>query len=85
MFMMKGALALFISLAIGYGLCVVANKQKKGLLQTVGYTLGAAVITLSLLYGALESTVKMCMMDKSCGHFKDMKDCKMNFMKAHHK
>jgi len=60
MFMMKGALALFISLAIGYALCILANKQKKGLLQTVGYTLGTAIITLSLLYSVLDSCSLMC-------------------------
>ena len=60
MFMVKGALALFISLAIGYVLCILASKQKKGLLQTVGYTLGAAIITLSLLYSVLESCDTMC-------------------------
>ena len=60
MFMMKGALALFISLAIGYVLCILANKQKKGLLQTVGYTLGTAIIALSLLYSVLDSCATMC-------------------------
>ncbi len=59
MFMMKGALALFMSLAIGYILCVLANKQKKGLLQTVGYTFGTAIIVLSLLYSALDSCAMM--------------------------
>lgn len=60
MFMMKGALTLFVSLAIGYGMCVLANKQKKGLLQTVGYALGSAIIALSLLYGILDSKAMMC-------------------------
>ena len=59
MFMMKGALALFISLAIGYVLCILANKQKKGLLQTVGYALGAAIIALSLLYSVADSCAMM--------------------------
>ena len=31
MLMMKGALALFMSLAIGYVLCILADKQKKGI------------------------------------------------------
>ena len=60
MLMMKGALALFMSLAIGYVLCILANKQKKGLLQTVGYTLGTAVIVLSLLYGVSDNCGMMC-------------------------
>jgi hypothetical protein len=60
MFMMKGALILFMSLAIGYVLCILANKQKKGLLQTVGYTLGTVIIVLSLLYSVLDSRAIMC-------------------------
>jgi len=60
MFMMKGALALFIALAIGYVLCILADKQKKGLLQTLGYTLGTAILVLSLLYSALDSCSMMC-------------------------
>jgi hypothetical protein len=59
MFMMRGALVLFVSLAIGYVLCVLANKQKKGLLQTVGYTLGTAIMVLSLLYSVLDSCPMM--------------------------
>jgi|GEM_PF-2212898 hypothetical protein len=73
MFMMKGALALFISLAIGYVLCILANKQKKGLLQTVGYTLGASIIALSLLYSAMDSGAIMCHKDKKWGGCKGMK------------
>ena len=60
MFMMKGALALFVSLALGYALCIVANKQKKGLLQTLGYTLGASIIALSLLYSVADNCSMMC-------------------------
>jgi len=59
MFMMKGALALFMSLAIGYVLCILADKQKKGILQIVGYTLGAAIIALSLLYSVSDSCMMM--------------------------
>jgi hypothetical protein len=69
MFMMKGALVLFMSLAIGYVLCILANKQKKGLLQTVGYTLGSTIIALSLLSSVLDSGAMMCGSDKmGCGH-----------------
>ena len=52
--LMKGMFILFMSLGIGYGLCVVAKKQE-GLLKTVGYTLGIAILVLSLIYGLLAS------------------------------
>ena len=73
MFMMKGALALFVSLAIGYALCILANKQKKGLLQMVGYTLGTAIIALSLLYSVMDSCSMMCGKGKMWRGHKDMK------------
>lgn len=73
MFMMKGALALFVSLAIGYVLCILANKQKKGLLQTVGYTLGTAIMVLSLLYSVLDSCATMCSKGKMRYGHKGMK------------
>ena len=60
MFMMKGALVLFMSLAIGYVLLILADKQKKGILRTVGYTLGAAIIILSLVYSVTDSSAMMC-------------------------
>ena len=82
MFMMKGALALFISLAIGYVLCILANKQKKGLLQTVGYTLGTAIIVLSLLYSFSDSRATMRGKGKMWHGYKGMK-CKAGmFMKG---
>ena len=73
MVMMKGALALFMSLAIGYVLCILANKQKKGLLQTVGYTLGTAIIVLSLLYSVADSCAMMCKKGKMWHGDKGMK------------
>ena len=82
MFMMKGALALFISLAIGYVLCILADKQKKGLLQTVGYTLGAAIMVLSLLYSALDSHAMMCSKDNMWHGYKGMKHNAGMFMKG---
>lgn len=67
MYLMKGAFMLFLSLGIGYVLCVLAEKQK-GLLRTLGYTLGIAIIVLSLTASAVESSVKFCPMSKfSCG------------------
>ena len=82
MFMMKGALALFMSLAIGYVLCILASKQKKGLLQTIGYTLGTAIIVLSLLYSALDSCAMMCGKNKIQRGYKGMKCNAGMFMKG---
>ena len=82
MFMMKGALVLFMSLAIGYALCILANKQKKGLLQTVGYTLGTAIIALSLLYSVLDSCTMICGKDKMWHGYKGMKCNAGMFMKG---
>ena len=82
MFMMKGALALFMSLAMGYVLCILANKQKKGLLQTVGYTLGTAIIALSLLYSVLDSCSMMCKKSKMWQGYKGMKCDAGMFMKG---
>ena len=79
---MKGALALFMSLAIGYVLCILANKQKKGLLQTVGYTLGTAIIVLSLLYSALDNCSMMCGKGKVWRGPKGMKCNAGMFMKG---
>ena len=79
---MKGALALFMSLAIGYALCILANKQKKGLLQTVGYTLGTAIIVLSLLYSFLDSCDMMCGKSKMLHGYKGMKHNAGMFVKG---
>jgi len=68
MIMMKGAFCFFMSLAIGYVLCILGNKQKKGLLQTTGYALGIGIITMSLLYGVLDGNT-MCKKGKVwCGN-----------------
>ena len=82
MVMMRGALALFISLAIGYVLCVLANKQKKGVLQTLGYTLGAAIIALSLLYSVSDSCMMMSKKGKMWRGHKSMKCNTGMFMKG---
>jgi len=70
--MMKGVLALFMSLAIGYVLCILAAKQK-GLLRTVGYTLGTAMIILSLLCSAIGNYTMTCMKGKYAKKSKAMK------------
>ena len=82
MFMMKGALALFMSLAIGYVLCILADKQKKGLLQTVGYTLGTAIIVLSLLYSFLDNCAMTYGKDKMWRGSKGVKCNAGMFMKG---
>ncbi|MCX5686999.1 MAG: hypothetical protein NTW09_06055 [Candidatus Omnitrophica bacterium] len=51
---MHSAFMLFLSLGLGYALCVLAAKQK-GVLKTVGYTLGIAILVLTLLYGVTVS------------------------------
>ena len=83
MVMMKGALALFMSLAIGYVLCILADKQKKGLLQTVGYTLGTAIIALSLLYSALDTCAMTHSEGKMWHGYKGMKHNAGMSMKGH--
>lgn len=85
MFMMKGALMLFMSLAIGYVICILAKKQD-GLLRTVGYTIGTAILALTLLYGAAESVSQCFMTGKSMCFDKAMK-CRLgaNFMKGYQK
>lgn len=72
MYLMKGAFMLFMSLGIGYCLCVLADKQK-GLLRTLGYTLGIAIIALSLMASAVESSVKLMPHDKFNFDSKGMK------------
>ncbi|MDD5428082.1 MAG: hypothetical protein PHI58_02470 [Candidatus Omnitrophica bacterium] len=75
---MKEIFMFFMSLALGYILCVVAKKQT-AVLKTVGYTLGAAIIALTLLSGLIMSPYA-CMKDigKGCPHCKMMKHCGMH-------
>ncbi len=54
--LLKEALMVFISLSLGYAVCVLAEKQKR-LLRTVGFTIGISIITLTLLYGLLSSDI----------------------------
>lgn len=85
MYMMKSMLVLFVSFAIGYVLCILADKQKKGLLKTVGYILGIAIIAISLLCGAIESVTGSYAMGKGMAGCKMMKHCGANFMKGNRK
>ena len=72
MYLMKGAFMLFMSLGIGYVICVLAEKQE-GLLRTLGYTLGIAIIALSLTASAVESSVRFMPYGKSVFGSKAMK------------
>ena len=72
MYLMKGAFMLFMSLGIGYVLCVLAEKQKN-ILRTLGYTLGISIMALSLMASAVESSVKYAPMGKSMCGMKAMK------------
>jgi len=65
---------MFLSLSLGYALCVIAKKQD-GLLKTVGNTLGIGIIVISLTMGLLAAQYKSCMMGKICGMGKMGKVC----------
>lgn len=82
MFMVKGILLLSVSLAIGYVLCILARRES-GPLKTLGYTLGIAVITLTLLYGAFESLIRCPRMGNPMCAYKMMKCPGMSHMKGH--
>lgn len=56
--LMKHAFVLFLSISLGYIVCVVAEKQKN-ILRTVGFTLGVAIIVLSLLYGVFDNELRL--------------------------
>lgn len=58
--------SLFVSLGLGYVLCVLAKKQEK-ILKSVGYTLGISIIVISLLTALAMSDTKWCRMKKMGG------------------
>jgi len=62
---LKEMFVFFLSLALGYVLCVLADKQK-GLLRTVGYTFGIAIMVLTLLYGVIAAEAQ-CWASKKMG------------------
>ena len=51
---LKDMFVLFMSLALGYVMCILARKEKS-MLKTVGYTLGICIIAMTLLYGFFAS------------------------------
>jgi hypothetical protein len=58
----KQMLVMYLSLGLGYMICVIAKKQE-GVVKTLGYTLGIAMIVLTLVSGVMESriiTAKIC-------------------------
>jgi len=57
--MMYSETTLFISLGLGYALCVLAKKQS-GALKTLGYTLGAGILAFSLVSAVIVSTAGHC-------------------------
>lgn len=65
---MKEMFMLFLSLTMGYVLCVLANKEK-GTLRAVGYALGISVIAFTLIAGLASSCMNgKCMPKKfMCG------------------
>lgn len=65
---MRQMFALYLSLAMGYLFCVVAKKQE-GVLKTVGYTIGIAILIITLLSSAALSQPGL---DQMCGKMTKM-------------
>lgn len=69
---MKHMFVMFVSLALGYVLCVLA-KREKGALKSLGYALGISVLVLTLAGGLVSSyskCIQICKdkhMSKACG------------------
>lgn len=70
---LKEIFVFFLTLALGYMICLQARKQG-GVLKTLGYTLGAATIIFTMLYG-LFSTQYPCY--SKCGYGKPGMGMKM--------
>ncbi len=62
---LKEMFVLFLSLALGYMLCVVAKKEKH-MLKTVGYTLGISIMALSFLFALVSSMACSAWKGKPC-------------------
>lgn len=63
MFWLKDLQGLFMSVSLGYVLCVLAKKQK-GVLKSTGYAIGISILVISLLGGLLASGSNICPMGK---------------------
>ena len=78
--LLKEMLGFFLSLALGYILCVIAKKQTS-ILKTVGYTLGIAMLVMTFLSALVMSHTYNYWKGSSCMNGKMMK-C-MPMMKHH--
>jgi len=63
---MSSIFVFFLTLALGYALCVHAKKQK-GVLQTLGNTLGIGAIVFTLLFGLFSAQGSSCPMCSKWG------------------
>jgi len=79
---MKNAFMLFMSLGVGYAMCVLAKKEQ-GLLKTLGYTLGTSILVLSLLYSVFANEVQFGKLGGLCNFDLMSKACPMMKHKAH--
>ena len=78
----KYMLGFFMSLALGYVLCILAKKQTS-ILKTLGYTLGIAIMVLTFL-SALLASQSTCMNTKGYGHMDKMGKMGCPMMKSMH-
>lgn len=62
---MHSIFVFFLTLALGYALCVHAKKQK-GVLQTLGNTLGIGAIVFTLLFGLFSAQGPACKCPMCC-------------------
>lgn len=74
----KSIFVFFLTLALGYALCVHARKQK-GVLQTLGNTLGIGAIVFTLLFGLFSAQGSGCPMHSKYGKMNKM--CSPEMMK----
>ena len=78
---MKEMFVFFMSLALGYILCVIAKKQTS-ILKTLGYTLGISIMVLTFAYALVAAQVSSCFGGKPCPMGGKMMKC-MTMMKHH--
>ena len=69
---LKEMFVFFMSLALGYLLCVVAKKQES-VLKTVGYTLGISIVVLTFLFALVTTSGMEYWKGKPCMGGKMMK------------
>ncbi len=59
-----GISKLLLSLAFGYFVCVVAKKQT-GILKSMGYIIGVAILVFAILYALIISGWMPCLLAKT--------------------